>query len=228
MTNRAQMFAAAAGPLAAAFVGVSMWMAGLIPPTPPTTGQADLVALYTQNATAIRVVAIAMLFLLSGLMLLYTALGDQLWDIEGAAARTWSRIQVTLGGISLVPVYGTAATWALAAYRPERSPEITQMLSDLGWYLFVFPVAPALFQMWAVGFAVLSDRAARPKFPRWYGFLCFWVGILLMTGLFVPFFKVGPFAWNGLLAFWVAAVTLGSWVNLTGVLVWSAAKRGKA
>ncbi|GAY22201.1 hypothetical protein SFOMI_2756 [Sphingobium fuliginis] len=205
-----------------------MYMAGFIPPTPPTMSLTDLVALYSQNATAIRVVAIAMLFLLSGLMLLYSALGDQLWEIEGGSARTCSRIQVTLGGISLVPVYGTAACWALAAYRSERAPEITQMLSDLGWYLFVFPVAPALFQMWAIGFAVLSDKSARPKFPRWYGFLCFWVGILLMTGLFVPFFKVGPFAWNGLLAFWVAAITLGIWINITGALVLGVAKQGRA
>ncbi|MBK5264556.1 MAG: hypothetical protein JJE34_04875 [Alphaproteobacteria bacterium] len=225
MTNKAQAFAALAGPIAAGFVGVSLFMAGLIPPTPPTIGQAELVTLYTENATAIRIVAIAMLFLLSGLMLQYTALGDQLWEIEGAQARTWARIQVTLGGISLVPVYGTSIAWALASYRPERAAEATQMLSDLGWFFFVFPVAPALFQMWAIGFSVLSDRAARPVFPRWYGYLCFWVGILLMTGLFVPFFKTGPFAWNGLLAFWVAAITLGLWINITGGLMLGVAKR---
>jgi hypothetical protein len=225
MTNKAQMSGAVAGPVTAFLVGASMYAAGLIPPISPTTGQAELIRFYTENASAVRVVAIAMLFLMSGLMFLYTALGDQLEQIAGTRAKSWARVQLMLGGISLVPLYGTSVAWALATYRPDRMPDTTQLLSDLGWFAFVFPVAPALFQMWAIGFAVLSDRGESPVFPRWYGYICFWVGLLLMMGLFVPFFKVGPFAWNGLLAFWVAAVTLGLWINLTGALVAGVARR---
>lgn len=226
--NRAHIMGGVAGPVAALMFLGGLLAAGFLPPMSPTISQQDLVAHYTTHINGVRICAIALLFLLTGLMTQYTALADQLGMIDGPHSKSWARLQVMLGGISLVPVYGTSITWALASYRLDRSAEATQLLSDLGWFCFVMPVAPALVQMWSVGFAVLSDRAARPTFPRWYGYFSLWIGVLLMSGLLVPYFKHGPFAWNGLLAFWVAAVALGTWVNLTGFLMVGVARRGDA
>ena len=36
----------------------------------------------------------------------------------------------------------------------------------------------------------------------------------LMPGVLIPFFKHGPFGWNGLLGFWVVAVAFFVWVFL--------------
>jgi hypothetical protein len=38
--------------------------------------------------------------------------------------------------------------------------------------------------------------------------------VLLLPGFAVGLFKVGPFAWNGVIAFWVPAVVFGIWFNL--------------
>ena len=43
-------------------------------------------------------------------------------------------------------------------------------------------------------------------YPRWVGFAAIWSAILFILGALVPFFYSGPFAWNGLIAFWLVAI----------------------
>src|SRR6266403_5687148 len=147
MTNRAQIFCAVAGPVGALLFGVGLLGAHFIPHTPLLTSMDDVLTLYRENATGIRLCGIAMCFLLTALMTQYTGLSDQLKRIQSPHASTWAAIQVTLGGMSLVPVYGSAIAWAVATYRLDRTPELTQTLNDVGWFCLVHPVAPALIQM---------------------------------------------------------------------------------
>jgi hypothetical protein len=46
-----------------------------------------------------------------------------------------------------------------------------------------------------------------------------------MAGLTVPFFFTGPLAWNGVVAFWMPAFVLGTFVIVTAVLMLRAAKK---
>jgi hypothetical protein len=225
MTNKAQIFCAISGPVGALLFGAGLFAAGFLPPTPPLTSIEDILTLYREHTTGIRLCGIAMYFLLAALMTQYTGLSDQIRRIDAPQAKTWAAVQVTLGGISLVPVYGVGICWQVATYRLERAPEVTLMLNDMGWFYLVTPVAPALIQMFAAGFGTLADKSPTPLFPRWYSYFSFWVGVLLMTGLLVPFFMTGPWAWNGLLSFWVAASALGTWLNVTGVLMVKVARR---
>jgi hypothetical protein len=49
-------------------------------------------------------------------------------------------------------------------------------------------------------------------FPRWFGFLSIWCGLLYTPGALTFFFKTGPFAWNGLLTFYIAATAFFLWI----------------
>jgi hypothetical protein len=62
--------------------------------------------------------------------------------------------------------------------------------------------------------AILSDKSERPVLPRWLGWFNLWAQIIYLPGILIPYFKSGPLAWNGLLAFWIPVVVFTVWLCL--------------
>jgi hypothetical protein len=95
--------------------------------------------------------------------------------------------------------------WAMATFRTDRSDDALLLLHDMGW-LILFP-AIMLFclQNVAIGIAVLnSDQTV---FPRWVGYVNFFVALSFIPDVLAFFFHSGPFAWNGVFVFWLALTT---------------------
>ena len=86
-----------------------------------------------------------------------------------------------------------------------------QTLNDAAWLMFVGIVCTAVVQFLVIGLAILQDKRATPIFPRWSGYYCLWTALLVTPGSFVPFFKSGPLAWNGLLSWWIPVAVLALW-----------------
>jgi hypothetical protein len=74
---------------------------------------------------------------------------------------------------------------------------------------------------------VLGDRATRPLWPRWVAFYNLWTAFLFTAGGFAIFFRHGAFAWNGLLAYWLAAVTFGAWFLVMAYLLFRTAEHDR-
>jgi len=117
-----------------------------------------------------------------------------------------------------VTLYFAGLFFMAASFRPNYPPELTNLLTDLGFFLFVGAAIPAFVQNVITGAAILSDKRADPVMPRWVGYMNIWTGVLLLPGCVICLFKVGPFAWNGLLAFWMPAVVFGIWFN---IMIWA-------
>ena len=62
--------------------------------------------------------------------------------------------------------------------------------------------------------AAFIDKSPQPVFPRWFGYANLWVVLLLLPGQMIFFFKTGPFAWNGLIAFYLAFIVFAAWFPL--------------
>src|SRR5262249_20233294 len=105
-----------------------------------------------------------------------------------------------------------------ASYRPERNPEITQALNDLGWLPFIMNWPPALIQCLAIGFAIFG--AKHEVWPRWLGYFNVWCAFIFCAGGLAVLFENGVFAWNGLLACWMAAVFFGVWFIVMTWQLW--------
>lgn len=178
--------------------------AGFIPPLAPSSSVSEIAAHYRQHANGIRLGAGIML--LSGMFYAaYTALmSGQMQRIRGVH-QTVVFTQLAAGAFACLTFLVPAMFFAVTAFRPDRTPELTLMLNDMSWIFLVMPWPPFMVQNFAFAFAILCDRAARPILPRWLAYLNIWAPIVFTPGIVLQFFKSGPFAWNGIFVFWIPA-----------------------
>jgi hypothetical protein len=137
-------------------------------------------------------------------------ISQQMKRIEGGRSTPLADIQLGLGMLMIVMFIIPCFLMGTAAFRPERDPELILALNDAGWLPFVGAFQCTFFQLLAIAAAVFQDREQR-VFPRWLAFFNLWVAFLLLPAGLVLFFKRGPFAWNGLLAFWFVVVVFVAW-----------------
>ena len=192
------------------WIGAFLFVAGYIPPSDPAASAENIVQMYADNTAGIRIgMVIAMLG--SALLVPYAvAISGQLKRIDGAKALADTQM-VSCALLSLefiTPI----AVWLAASYRfDDQLPEITRAIHDLGWILFMTVIWSLWVQLVAIGIAIFIDRSPKPIFPRWIGYLNFWVALLIFPAGVVVFFKSGPFAWNGLIGLYVPLVSYSIW-----------------
>jgi hypothetical protein len=85
--------------------------------------------------------------------------------------------------------------------------------------LFIGPVCTIFVQGLAITIAIFNDTSAKPVLPRWLGWFNLWAQIIYLPGILIPYFKNGPLAWNGLLAFWIPVVVFTIWLILISVML---------
>lgn len=225
MNRTHQLLCAWAGPAFTLLFGVGFWLfADFLPPHRPAQDAAAVAALFHENAAMIRLGTL-LVMTGAGLSLAFVAvLSSQIRRIEtGTPVLTY--VQLLGGCAATMLLLLPTLLWTVAAFRPERAPEITQLVNDTAWLMTVMPFPPACVQLTAIALAILGDRSATPLLPRWAGFLNLWVAVLFLPGGLASFFKTGPFAWNGLFAFWVAAFAFFAWIIVMSALVLRAIRR---
>ena len=129
------------------------------------------------------------------------------------------------GIANAVAFYMPFLFWSGAFYRGDQNPELVRLLNDTTWLEFVMLYAPFAFQTLCIAYVGISDKSATPTFPRWFCFLSIWVAILVIPGGFAFFFQQGPFAWNGLIAFWIPVTVFTIYFCAFVPLLFKAIKR---
>lgn len=188
----------------------AFFFAQFIPPPGPSLTQEEVVAMYQNNATGIRIGMLCMLLSSMFISPMVAVISHHLRRIEGNS-RLMTYTQLSSGSVGILFFNIPAVVFLITAFRPDRAPELTYLMNDFSWIITVMVFPPAFMQNVSIGVAILRDKAANPIFPRWLGFFQFWVALLFLPGAMVPFFKTGMFAWNGLLSFWVAGSVFTLW-----------------
>ncbi len=193
------------------FYIVGWWfIAGFVPPHAPVMEAGELADRYRQNTGTIRF-GIMLAMIGAGLVLPFAGvIAGKLRRIE-PDTHVLAFTQLAAAAVTSVILLLPTVLWTAAAFRPERNPELILLLNDFAWLLLLMTFSPFLVQFTCIGLAVLSDRSEPPVFPRWVGYFNIWVAVLAVPGGLVTFFKTGPFAWNGLLAFWLPVVAFVIW-----------------
>jgi len=202
------------------FVGWGLVAGYLLPLHGPGDSPAQVVAFYTDHTTLIRI-GIILTIAAGALQAPFcVAIGMQMMRMNGGRRSPLAYTQMLLGGANVLLVLVPMFVYAALAFRPaQRDPNTMQFFSDFGWQMFIGAFSPAVLQSICIALAVFGDKGARPVMPRWVGYFNVWVATLFMPGSIVIIAHSGPFAWNGLLGFWVPAVVFGSWFNVMAIVV---------
>jgi hypothetical protein len=218
MNRTSHLLCAHSGLAFAALVALGAFgVAGWFPPLSPALAAADVGQLFAAHRVRI-LIGMSILALGSVFYWPFSAtIAAQLRRIEGAHPVLASTELASATG-SVLAVLIPAYMWLALAFRPGApGPDTLQALNDLAWISFIAMYPPALIQNVAIGACILGDRQQPRIYPRWLGFLNYaTAAVYLVGGVFVPFFRRGPFAWDGLIGFWLVAVAFFGWV----ILMW--------
>ena len=212
MDNNQQLMLTWASPVFVVTFCIGVWfVAGFVPPHLPTAGADEIAAFYQTDPLRIRTGLLITMFAATVWIPWAAVLSAQLKRMQQFAL---ADVQFGCGIATSCFVILPVMIWWTAAFRPDRDPELLLMLNDFAFLNFVGMVPAAFMQITCVGLATLADKSAILVFPRWVGYYNIWTALLTLTGGLVVFFKVGPFAWNGVLAFWLPMVVYGIWYPL--------------
>ena len=189
-----------------------MLLAGFIPPLDPNDSALEIQKYYQDNTNMIRFGM--WVTMLGGALMgpFWGAVYIQMKRIEGYYSPL-ANVQLGLGMIVILLFVMPCFSLATAAFRPERDAELIMLMNDAGWLPFVAGFHCTFVQLFVIGYCILQDKEQK-VFPRWLAFVNFAVAMLFLPAGGAIFFKTGPFAWNGLLAFWLAVVDFCGWYLL--------------
>ncbi|MFV8054541.1 hypothetical protein [Mycobacterium sp. 48b] len=118
--------------------------------------------------------------------------------------------------------------WLLGSFRPDRAPELTQVLNDLAWLTFTLLVPYLIAQCLLLALAIYWDQQERPVFKPWVAYFNLVVAAALAPATFTALSFDGPLAWDGVLSFWLKNIAIAVWILVMGVVLAQSIKQQRA
>ena len=212
LARKVNLFGAWCGVYYVVLVMVGWWVVGgFYPVHKPSAGAEEIAAFFRNDVLRIRIGMVLVMWGAAVYLPFAAALADMVSRVEGRAGPL-TKITLLAGFGNAMLTFYPPLWWLLNAFRPEeRSAELLYLINDAAWLQFIGGLSVAMPVYICVALAAFNDRSEHPVFPRWAGYLSIWVFVLLIPDQLLFFFKTGPFAWNGLLAFWVPLTLFCGW-----------------
>jgi hypothetical protein len=195
------------------------FLIGVVPPPSPSWSAARVAEYYSDHQDRILLGAVLTSF--TGAFMIPIAVVTALQSARREPGRpVWSIFMFTGGTFTSIFLVLPTLFFGVAAYRPDRSPEITVLMHDLA-YLALFTTVQ-FYIFFGVPIAVSCLRgedAADSPFPRLYGWFTIWCTFMFEIGGVAFLAKHGPFAWNGLFIFWIPFFFFFLWLTMLCVLL---------
>lgn len=137
-----------------------------------------------------------------------------------------ANLEMMGGTATFTPIVVACGMWLAASVEaPNLQPEIVHLLYWMAWLIIDLAYMVTTFQMFGASIVFLRDPREKPLIPKWVS----WWGFITCVSFFpvslIPFFKTGPFAFNGLFNFWVAFPTWYIWIVSMSICIIKAINR---
>ncbi|MBA3741880.1 hypothetical protein [Sporichthya sp.] len=217
LSSRTQVVCAWTSIVCILLSGLAFVIADFIPPPKADASAQDIADFYANHTGRIRAGLLLMFISWAGWGTLVACIATQMQRIEGVRP-IMTNILMLSGGAAWMFVLLPTIVLTVAAYRPERSPEITQTLHDLDWISAFFPFLVFAMFATAMAVAIFQDPGPNPVFPRWLAYVNIWAEALFIPAAALIFFHSGVFSYHGMFPFWIPLLVFGGWVLL---LAWA-------
>ena len=185
------------------------WCMHYVPPPKAAWTPEELLAFVRQHQTSILIGGALCTFFWSFWVTWAAPLILYIRRMERAPLLTYASLANVGGGAAVITTI--AVSWTVMAFRAEDAL-IVQAFNDLGFFLFLYTWPPFAIWMFIIAVAILRDVNPEPTFPRWVAYYNLWCGLLMAPASLMGLFKTGPFAYDGLLAFWLVAIDFFLWM----------------
>ena len=210
--------------VAVTWIAAFILFPGFVPPMSPKATAAEVAAFYDQNLSRVRYSMILFNWFCVALIPILMLIVERM---RGMAHRTPVMRYCVIGVAGAAPIAFLTSTvfWLIAAFRPDRSPELTLLCNDLAWITFTcgVPFLTALCVFLAL--SIVYDEQERPVFPRWVAWFNVVIAIALVPAGFAGLTLSGVLAWDGFVSFWVKNVAIALWIIVMAVVLSQAMAR---
>ncbi|QRY45946.1 hypothetical protein JVX93_03345 [Mycolicibacterium boenickei] len=187
-------------PAAALFVLAFLSFPVFSPPLPPALTPEQVATFFAENVTGILGVAILCNLIACSLVPLFAVTAVQI-SRTATSSSVFTYAYIICVGVGLTAFILADYCWAMAAFRPERDPQLISLLNDMAWFFFIAPVGTIIVQNLCLATSIYLDARPEPIFPRWVAHFNIATAVLLVPSAFAILHKSGPLAWNGALSF---------------------------
>jgi hypothetical protein len=197
---------------------------GFFPPMSPEMSAQQVAAFYAHHTTAIR--ASMVLFNVCGVMLIPFFMVI-VYQMKRMATPTQVLAYCYLSAVATGATLFAVADlfWLIAAFRPDRDPQLIQLLNDVAWITFTAPVGMIVAQNLCLALAVYLDARPEPIFPRWVAPFSIAVALTIAPSAGAAVFTKGPLAWNGFVSFWLRIAAYSTFLVVMFFVLRRAVKR---
>jgi hypothetical protein len=186
-------------------------VAGLFPMHRPSASAEEIARFYHHDVISIRLGMIMVMWAAAVFIPFTATMADYVARFEGRDGPL-SRIMTMAGYANAMLTFYPPLWWIASTWRAdERSADTTRLLNDVAWLQFIGGLSLIMPMFVVMTVVVFNDRSAEPVFPRWLGYQSIMTFLLCLPDQLLFFFKTGPFAWNGVLGFWVPATVFSTW-----------------
>ena len=189
---------------------ISLWMApvfgavlllafvvfpGVVPPLTPRSTADEVASFYRDHAATVRFSMIT--FNLCGVMLLpfFMVIVVQMKRMATQShVLAYCYLAAATSGTTLFAL--SAIYYLVAAFRPDRSAQLTMLLNDMAWMIFIAPVGMLVGQNLLLAMAIYFDDGPARVFPRWVGHFCVATALAFAPAVGAAIFTTGR--WRGM------------------------------
>jgi hypothetical protein len=175
---------------------------GFLPPMSPNLTADQVAAFYREHTAAVQFSMVTYDLLGVMLMPFFMVIVVQMKRMA-TQSHVFAYCYLT-AAVSGATIFALANIFYLvAAFRPDRNPELTMLLNDMAWITFIAPVGMIVGQNLLLGLAIYFDKTSHPVFPRWVAPFSIATAVAIAPAALAAIVRTGPLAWDGLVSFWL-------------------------